>query len=145
MMKALFLTILFSTIYSVNAYTPQDFSLESFTNSKNINLKDLNDKKVLINFWATWCTSCIEEIPLLHKLKESKNANDYHFIAISAGDTKKKIKKFIKRYKYNYEILLDKDNSISKSWGIEALPVTIILDKDRKTIYQGIRPPKVLP
>ncbi|WP_372655190.1 TlpA family protein disulfide reductase [Halobacteriovorax sp.] len=144
-MKNIMLLMSLSLIFTTNAYTPKEFKLDSYDKSAPVELKNLNDKKILINFWATWCTSCIEEIPILHKLKVSKNAKDYHFIAISAGDSRKKIKKFIRRHKFNYKILMDKDNSLSKSWGVEALPVTIILDKERKIIYEGIRPPKTLP
>lgn len=144
-MKKVILLITISVFFSTNAYTPKDFKLDSYDNTSPVELKSLNDKKTLINFWATWCTSCVEEIPILHKLKKSTNAKDYHFIAISAGDSRKKIKKFIKRYKYNYKILMDHDNSVSKSWGVDALPVTIILSKDNKVLYQGIRPPQTLP
>lgn len=144
-MKLLIAICLLSFNVSVKAYTVKPFSLESYKSSAFITLEQLNKKKVLINFWASWCTSCIEEIPLLHNLKKSKKAKEYNFIAISAGDTKKKIKKFVKRYKYNYNILMDKDSSLSKSWGIGALPVTIILDTNGKIIYEGIRPPTVLP
>ena len=126
-------------------YTPKDFTLSIYKKEQSMSLKDLKGKKTLINFWASWCTSCIEEIPILHKLKVSKGSKDYNFIAINAGDSKKKIKKFIKRYKYNYMTLMDKNRSVSKSWGVTNLPITLVLDEDGKIIFQGIRPPKVLP
>ncbi len=144
-MKRIFIIMAMSLFVSAHAYTPKDFKLNSYDKTEDVELKEFKGKKLLINFWATWCTSCIEEIPILHKLKESKNAKNYNFIAISAGDSRKKIKKFIKRHKFNYKILMDKDNSLSKSWGVEALPVTIILDEEQKVIYEGIRPPKALP
>jgi thiol-disulfide isomerase/thioredoxin len=126
-------------------FTTKDFTLSIYKQEKKISYKDLMGKKTLINFWASWCTSCIEEIPILHKLKTSKNSNEYNFIAINAGDSNKKIKKFIKRYKFNYTTLMDKDRSVSKSWGVTNLPITLVLDEKGKIIFQGIRPPKALP
>ena len=120
--------------------------LESFNYpSRIVNLKELKAKKVLINFWASWCTSCIEEVPILNELKQDQNADNYRFISVNVGDNKKKIKKFIKKYKFGYEVLMDPTREVTKSWGIDALPITVILDENQQLIYQGIRPPQTLP
>ncbi|WP_034719082.1 TlpA disulfide reductase family protein, partial [Bacteriovorax sp. DB6_IX] len=73
-----------------------------------------------------------------------EKAKDYNFIAINAGDSPKKIKRFIKKYKFKYNILQDRSRELSKSWGIDSLPITVILDSNGKVIYSGIRPPKSL-
>lgn len=144
-MRKFFLIFLFPLLLSNKTYTPKSFSLKIYGKNQSVTLANNSGKKTLINFWASWCTSCVEEIPILHGLKNDPKAKNYRFLAISAGDSKKKIKKFIKRYKFNYTILMDKSRNISKSWGVDALPVTIILDKLGKVIYADIRPPKTLP
>lgn len=76
----------------------------------------------------------------MHALKNTSPAKT-KFYAISAGDTKKKIKKFIKKNPFHYEILMDADKAYSKSIGVESLPVTLII-RQGKIIYSGHRPPK---
>lgn len=121
---------------------PSEFTLPSYTSPKNeVSFKYLKGKKTVINFWATWCTSCIIEVPELNKLKASDTSGEFHFLAISAGDTKKKIKKFIRKNGFNFDILMDKDRSVSKKWGVNSLPVTLVLDENGKILYQGNRPP----
>lgn len=99
-------------------------------------------KKVVINFWATWCTSCIKELPLLEELKR-KNP-EVEFLAINAGDSKVKIKKFLKKNPFSYQVLMDKDKSFSKSLGILSLPQTLVVDKTGKVLYHSDKPPKDL-
>ena len=144
MKKVLFLILLF-VIKTTSAYTPKEFSLNTFNSNESVTLKSLKGKKTLINFWATWCTSCVQEIPELHSLKKSSKSSQYNFIAISAGDSEKKVKKFIKRYKFNYKILMDKNSKVTKNWGIDSLPVTIVLGEDGSIIYSDTKPPQVLP
>jgi peroxiredoxin len=145
------LKFLIITLFSVGLYAealnikPVNFTLPVYGSKEKIELKEIHGKKVLINFWASWCTSCIQELPELHHLKEMDKKGEYRFIAINAGDTKKKIKKFVKKYGFNYEILMDKSREVSKNWGVTNLPVTVVLDKRGKVIFKGIRPPKKLP
>jgi len=125
--------------------TPSNFYLKEYNKKDTeVTLDDFKGKKVLINFWASWCVSCVEEVPELNALMTSSKAKNYHFIGLNAGDTKRKIKKFIKRRKFKYRTLIDRDRSVSKQWGVDALPVTVILDEYGKVIFQGIRPPKEL-
>ncbi|WP_052600759.1 TlpA disulfide reductase family protein [Bacteriovorax sp. Seq25_V] len=107
-------------------------------------LLDSKSGKVVLNFWASWCTSCIEELPLLESLKLDPKSKSYKFYGISSGDTDKKIAKFVKRHGYPYTIIKDEDKSISKSWNITTLPITVIIDNG-KILYTGTRPPKSLP
>lgn len=100
----------------------------------------LGKKKIVINFWASWCTSCIQELPELRELKEKyPNAE---FLGINAGERKNIIKKFLKKYNFPYMILLDKDRALSKSLGVKDLPRTFVIDKSGKIIFDDIRPPK---
>jgi peroxiredoxin len=143
MLKILLLLPLFTYGASLNI-TPKSFDLPVYGSEETVKLSSLKGKKTLINFWASWCTSCIEELPDLHALKKSAKSSGYEFIAINAGDTPKKIKRFIKRNKFNYKILQDRSREISKSWGVDSLPITVILDETGKVIYKGTRPPKSL-
>lgn len=120
-------------------------SLESFTlpiYDKEDSFTYTEGKKTLINFWASWCTGCIQEIPILEELK-NKNP-DVSFIAINAGDSKKKIKKFLKKTGFTYKVLMDKSKKVSKEMGILSLPQTIVVDEKGKIIFHENVPPKSL-
>lgn len=142
-MKKIFFLCL--TYISFNAYAEKltNFTLSDFKSNSTYNLQEqTKGKKTLINFWASWCTSCAKEIPQLEELKNKyKDAN---FIAINAGETSNLINKFIKKYQFSYTILTDPDRTISKNLGINALPVTIVIDQDMNILYKDIVPPKEL-
>ena len=139
-MKKLILLLLFS----INVYADviPDFNLPVYSSDSKFLLSEkIKDKKILINFWATWCISCIHEIPLLESLKE-KYGNEVVFVAINAGEKSNLIERFLKKYKFTYIILNDEDRIFSKSIGVDSLPVTIVLDQNRKILYRGVVPPK---
>lgn len=137
----IFIAILFSL--PINADKLANFTLNDFNTNNPFTLQSqIKGKKTLINFWASWCTSCAKEIPELEDLKTKYG--DVNFIAINAGESKNLINKFIKKYKFTYTVLSDPDRLVSKSLGINALPVTIVIDDQLNIVYKDIVPPKEL-
>lgn len=140
MKKFILLFLILSS--SVYAGKMPDFDLPVYNSDSKFHLSEkIKGKKVLINFWATWCTSCIHEIPLLEALKE-KYGKDVVFVAVNAGEKSNLIDRFLKKYKFSYIILKDEDRSFSKGVGVDSLPVTIVLDQDSNIIYRDTVPPK---
>lgn len=139
------MAIFFSSTLLGSTGKISDFSLPLYGDQMgNFKLSEnLKGKKTLINFWATWCTSCIQELPILDTLK-NKYGEKVNFIAINAGEQKNLMAKFFKRYKFNYLHLKDEDRSFSKSMNVDSLPVTIVIDKDMNIIYRDVVPPKEL-
>jgi len=117
-----------------------EINLPIYNSDKQFIFKGNGKGKTLINFWASWCTSCIQELPILEKLK--KDHPNVTFIAINAGESKGKIKKFLKKNTFTYKILMDKDKSFSKGLGVLSLPQTFVVDASGKVIYHGEVPPK---
>jgi len=137
----IFLSFLFS--FHIQAKEVQLFSLPYYKKEGQFKLNEyLGKKTIVLNFWATWCTSCIEELPLLHDLK--KKNPDAIFIAINSGERKKLVKKFLKRYRFDYTIVLDPDKAVAQKYGIDSLPKTIVISKRGKITFTGNRPPKSL-
>jgi thiol-disulfide isomerase/thioredoxin len=116
------------------------FSLPIYKGAEAYTYPLKKKKTTLVNFWASWCTSCIQEIPELEELK--KRFPEVEFLAVNAGDTKKKIKKFLKKTGFSYKTLMDKDKSFSKGLGVLSLPITMVIDKEGKIIYHSTKPPK---
>jgi thiol-disulfide isomerase/thioredoxin len=139
-MKVLFL-IIFSVVNSAEKIN--EVSLPIYNSDKTYHLKNDNGgKKTVVNFWASWCTACIQELDELEQLK--KKHPEYNYLAINAGEKKKKIKKFMKKYKFSYQILLDKNKRYSKSMGVLELPKTMVFDSDLTILYNSKVPPKEL-
>lgn len=121
-------------------------NLKEFSTQKTFSSKEQfkMSAKIVINFFASWCSNCIQELPDLEKLKATYSNQNISFIAINAGESKKKIKMFLRRYKFSYKILLDKNRIFSKSAGVMELPKTFVIDKSHNIIYEGSLPPKKL-
>jgi thiol-disulfide isomerase/thioredoxin len=137
------LLILFILVtFNLHAEKMTPFQLKEYS-SDNIYDLAAENKKTLINFWASWCTSCIKEIDELEALK--KKYPHYQFIAVSAGDTKKKIKRFLKKNPWSYKVLMDQDKKVTKGLGVLNLPQTWVIDEKGNIVYKETTPPKTLP
>ncbi len=143
-MALISLTLLLS--FQLQANDIKSISLKDYISGESYAFKDhIGKKKLVLNFWASWCTSCIEELPLLHALQEKSDKSKVEFLAINSGEKKIKIKKFLKRYEFKYQILEDPSKSVADIFKVENLPQTIILDEKGKEIFRGNRPPAKLP
>jgi len=102
---------------------------------KSFELKSMQGKIVILNFWASWCTPCIEEVPSLIKLvKEFKG--DVQLIAVSGDSNMEDIKVFLKSFPelndLNIKIVWDEDRSLMKQFQVTRLPESLVLDKKHK-------------
>ena len=117
-----------------NAYQPApDFTLTSL-DGERYTLSKLRGKVVLVNFWATWCAPCRQEIPDLSRLHTRYKDRDFMVLGISMDEiSPKKIQKFARNYKISYPVLHGPQSElgkISKSYGgIQAIPTTFLIDK----------------
>ncbi len=136
--------LLFLLSFTAKSESLEDFTLPIYGKKESFNLKKESReyKRTLINFWASWCTACIQELAELEALKKSYEKDGVLFIAINAGEKRKKIKKFLRRYKFSYLILEDKNRDVSKKLKVTDLPKTIVIDSDMKILFIGNRPPK---
>ena len=106
---------------------------------KEHNLEDYKGKVVFINFWATWCGYCIEELPYLERLAKDY-ADDIVVLGIAGPKsdsapknpdiTKDKIIEFIEKKKVTYPILFDETGKIFAEYGIKFFPTSFVLDRD---------------
>ncbi len=122
-----------------------EFTLSDLNGKTFISKDMLAGKRVVINFWAAWCSTCKEEIPQLQEFQKKNQADDVLFIGINVGDKATKAKKFQDRYHYPYLVLLDRDKSVTKGYGVTSVPQTLILDNQGEVVFRGSRPPKDMP
>ena len=110
-----------------------------------INLNDAHGNRVeknnfkgqvtVINFWATWCPPCVQEIPSLNRLKKKMKGLPFELISINYAEDNKTILEFMKKVKVEFPVLLDQDGSFAKKWNVITYPSTFIIDKEGKIKY----------
>ena len=100
-------------------------------NNETINLNEFENSLIIINFWATWCAPCIEEMPSLSRLQANTLFNNLQIIPINVGrDNVEKSKNFYKKLKIdNLEIYFDKDVELAKKFLLRGLPTTVFINK----------------
>ena len=103
-------------------------------NKKTIKLTDYRGSLVLLNFWATWCAPCKEEMPSLDALKANSDLNNIEIFPINIGkENIKKSKKFFEDLKIkNLNIYLDNITTLAKDFNLRGLPTTILFNKEGK-------------
>jgi len=101
-------------------------------NGVSVNLADFKGKPLLINFWATWCPPCLEEIPFLVELADKYRDDGLVILGISTDDTPEQIKPYATELKMNYPVLVGLDQpDVERAFGaMWAIPVTIFVKKD---------------
>ena len=100
--------------------------------NKELNLKDYKGNIVILNFWATWCAPCKDEMPSLDLLSENSNFDNLRIFPINIGkDTNQKAVTFFKDLKIkNLELYFDSPNTLAKKFKLRGLPTTIFFNKE---------------
>ena len=124
---------------------PQDFSLPlalSQTPLANAgqtqSLKQLKGKVVFLNFWATWCGPCREEMPSMETLYSRYSEKGLEILAVNCGEEQRDVLAFIKTNKFSFPALMDADGKVSNAYGIRAIPTTFIIDRDGNIIARVV-------
>ena len=106
----------------------------TFLDTKNaqLDLKDFKGKLILLNFWATWCAPCKEEMPSLDLLQSNKNLKNLKIFPINVGkDNIEKASKFFKDLKIkNLDVYFDSPVTLAKKFSLRGIPTSILLNKD---------------
>ncbi len=112
----------------INNLAP-DFQLQSL-DGQTISLSDLRGKPVLINFWASWCPPCREEMPYLQEIYEEWTDKGLVVLAINIGESSSTAEEFIQSYNLSFTVLLDTEQDIAQRYNITGIPTTLFIDKD---------------
>ncbi|MDD2271664.1 MAG: TlpA disulfide reductase family protein [Desulfuromonadaceae bacterium] len=107
-----------------------DVSVISMASGSTLNLSDLKGKVVMLNFWATWCPPCREEIPSMMKLNSLMVGKPFQMVAVSVDEGgKPAIESFFKESGFLLPTYLDNSGAAAKSYGVTGIPETFIIDK----------------
>lgn len=114
-----------------------DFTLLDLEGNE-VSLQNFRGKNVYLNFWATWCKWCVQEMPDMETIYWENVDNDLVILAVDVGEDSAKVEKYIEERGYPFQVLLDPDKSVAKAYHIRSIPVSIFIDRDGYIAYQRV-------
>ena len=99
-----------------------------------------NQKPILLVFWATWCPTCVEEIPVLNDW--TKRYPQLQILAVNVEEPPARVRTFVEKRKIQYPVVLDQEAEVAHEFGLVGIPAAVLLAKGGKVIYFGFALPK---
>lgn len=114
-----------------------NFTLEDLS-GKRVSPKDLRGKVVFLNFWATWCVPCRQEMPTMEKLHREFREQGLEVVAINFRETKKEVRKFFDELGLTFTALLDRDGKVFEEYGAWSLPLSYFINRNGEFVGKVI-------
>jgi thiol-disulfide isomerase/thioredoxin len=118
----------------MNRVTPPPLVLKD-AGGKSHNLAAYKGKVVLVNFWATWCPPCREEMPSMQRLKEKMTGRPFVMLGVDSGESPADLADFLDKVKVDFTVVFDPDGAATRRWKVFALPTSFLLDQQGKVRY----------
>lgn len=120
--------------------TAPDFTLKS-KDSGNIRLSEQRGNIVLVNFWASWCGPCREELPEMETLYQNYRDLGFEILAVNVDDHPDKANVLLDDIEVSFPVLYDTQGEVSELYGVNAMPTTVIIDRNGKQrlLHMGYR------
>jgi peroxiredoxin len=111
-----------------------DFTLKSL-DGPNLRLQEQRGKVVLLNFWATWCSPCREEMPQLNKLYEKYRSSGFTLLGVNVDEDSRNAAGIAGQMGVKFPVLFDSDKRVSKLYELKAMPSTVMIDRDGRVRF----------
>ena len=99
-------------------------------NNKNFDFAELKGQFVVLNFWATWCATCVYEMPEFKKLHQSSSGKNVKIISINFAEKQTKVEKYIQEKQLSFPVLLDGYGHIAGKYNVKHIPATFLISPD---------------
>ena len=110
--------------------------IELYTiDGKPFNLEQLRGKVVLVNFWATWCEPCVEEMPSMQKLRAQLGGAPFEVVAVNHEEGEARIRGFLQKVPLDFTIVRDTDGGVTRAWHARIFPSSYLVDAEGKIRY----------
>jgi peroxiredoxin len=93
---------------------------------------------VLVNFWATWCEPCRDEMPSIQKLKEKFAGQPFDVIAVNVDEPESRVRAFLEKTPLQFTVVLDPGKQVTKSWNVRILPASYVIGRDGRVRYSVV-------
>jgi peroxiredoxin len=105
-----------------------DLELSDLT-GRTVRIGDFRGQVVLLNFWATWCAPCRDEMPALETLARELGPRGLAVVGVNYKESKPQVQAFVREQKLGFPVLLDDEGQVAKRYQVFALPVTVLVDR----------------
>ena len=112
----------------------QDFDLKD-PDGKAVRLADYRGRPLIVNFWATWCPPCREEMPSMQRAHAAVSKEGIGLIAINVGEDADTVAQFLSQVPVDFPLPLDESSAVVTSWPVRGLPTTFVLDPEGRLAY----------
>lgn len=118
-----------------------DFALKS-TTGENLRLSEYRGDVVMINFWATWCGPCRQEMPLLDELYTRYHRVGFNLLGVNIDDDTTRALRMVEELDLHFPVVFDTRKEVSRLYNVEAMPATILVDREGKIrhVHHGYKP-----
>jgi thiol-disulfide isomerase/thioredoxin len=97
---------------------------------RQVELRALRGRVVLVQFWASWCEPCEVEMPAISKLRAARAARPFEVVTVNFGEGPARVEEFVREHRLELPVVLDRDQRIGKAWGVGGLPMAFLVDLD---------------
>lgn len=145
MKSIIFLTLLFfnfsHTIVAETLTLADDFTLKS-NSGENFRLSEHRGEVILVNFWASWCGPCRQEMPELDKLHKKYQKLGFTVLGVNVEPDSSPANALLSHNPVSFPILYDSENSASKAYAVKGMPTTVIIDRDgnKRFLHESYKP-----
>ena len=118
-----------------------DFTLKSLEGT-NLRLEEFRGQVVLINFWASWCGPCRQEMPVLDRLHQRYADTGFAVLGVNVEGEEGPARELLAKVPVTFPVLIDEGQRVSELYGLEAMPSTVVVDRDGvvRFVHHGYRP-----
>jgi peroxiredoxin len=116
------------------------FALVADGDGKRVTLEDFRGRVVLLNFWATWCKACEDEMPAMEHLHRSLKDHGFSLVAVSVDEDREDVLAFRKTLDLTFAILLDPDRSVANAYQTYRFPESFLIDAEGRILARYIGP-----
>jgi peroxiredoxin len=117
-----------------------DFELPTLGGGPTLALGDFRGQVVLVNFWATWCKPCEDEIPAMERLYQRLSSEGFELLAVSVDQDEADVVAFRERMAISFPILLDPRQQVSRQYQTTGFPESVLLDREGRVVERYIGP-----
>jgi len=128
--------------FAVAPETPApDFTLKSLDGA-NLRLEEYRGQVVLINFWASWCGPCRQEMPVLDRLHQRYEAAGFAVLGVNVEGVEGPARELLNKVPVTFPVLIDEGQKVSELYALQAMPSTVVIDRDGvvRYVHRGYRP-----